>query len=115
LSTVAERVVVSRTLISHKRIPVSFLGNHFLPSKHRLIKKIDENETKQIRYSHDFTKVHPVKLNTNTFQYCLTEFTQVQLMKLVHLQCFKGGSVIEGIEMGRALGFLNNQNLILLQ
>jgi hypothetical protein len=35
-------------------------------------------------------------------------------MKLIHLQRFNEGSVIEGTEMGRALGFLNNQNLILL-
>ena len=100
--------------MSDKRIPVSFLDSHFLPSKHRLVKKMYENTTKQIRYSHGFTNIHPVKLNTNIFQYCLTEFTQVQLMKLVHLQCFKGGSVIEGFGMGRALGIWNNQNLILL-
>jgi hypothetical protein len=52
---------------------------------------------------------------SNNFEYCLTDFAQMQRMKLVHLQRFKGRSVIEGTEMGRALSFFNNQNLILLQ
>jgi len=39
-------------------------------------------------------------------------------MKLVHLQPFKGGIVVEGIEMKKGAGFflfLNNKNVILLQ
>jgi hypothetical protein len=66
---------------------------------------MDENKTKQIWYSYTFTNILPVKLNTNTFEHCSTDFTQVQLMKLFHFQHFKGGSVIEGTVMRRALGF----------
>jgi hypothetical protein len=36
-------------------------------------------------------------------------------MKLVHLQHFKAGNVIEGTVTRREVGFLNNQNLLLLQ
>ena len=39
----------------------------------------------------------------------------MQLMKLVHFQHFKEGSVIEGIEMGTGWVFSTNQNLLLLQ
>jgi hypothetical protein len=58
-----------------------------------------------MQHSNAFTNILPVQLNTNTFGYCLTDFTQCQLMKSVNLQRFKGGSVIEGIMMSRALGF----------
>ena len=52
-----------------------------------------------------YTGVMKFKKKNNSGAKVLTDFTPLQLMTLVHLQPFKGGTVVEGIEMARALGF----------